>query len=495
MSLGPLIGAALKRAGERLALVDGARRWSAAALDRDAERLARALARHLSPGERVLLCMRNRAEYVLLQLALERAGLVRVPLNRLYTPNEVARVVASCRPAAAFCDTQTLERFPPAPDLWVCPMDGEDARGGPSWAALLAGQTGPLPAVGPDALCSISYTSGTSGTPKGVMMAHANWAAVYANMLADRDVRCDDVMVHVGPLTHASGAYLAPHLLRGAASVLVDMRSPKDLFAAIEEHRATLFACVPTVLTRLLASPDIDAHDLGSLRRIVHGAEPIPANTLRAALGRFGPILVQNYGLTEAMMTVAFLSETEHLHEGRPRVGCIGRPYTLVEVVLRAPGGEPVETGEVGEITIRSPHVMQGYWEMPEETDRVLKGGWLWSGDLGVREPDGMLRLVGRSKDLVISGGFNIYPAEVESFISAQPGVREVAAFGVPDPDWGERLVAFVAGDCEPSALERGAREALGIKAPKEWRTRPALPRTGNGKIDRAALKAELLGG
>lgn len=492
MPLAPLLRAALRRSGDRPALVHGELRLSAAELDELAERVALGLAARLPKGARVLLYMSNRAEYLILQIALERAALVRVPSNRLYTAVEVERVAEDAGASAIFCDEATRAQLSGMRGLWICSLDGE-AEDGPDWASLARSDGGSLPELAAADVASINYTSGTSGRPKGAVLTVGNWMAVYRNMLVDRDIRADDRLAHVGPLTHASGTYAVPHLLRGAANVIIDHGAPSDLFAAVERERITVFSCVPTLLTRLVSDPAAGRHDLGSLRRICYGAEPIPPNTLAAAERLFGPILVGNYGLTEAMMTVAFLSEQGHLEGERPADGLIGRPYTFIEVVLRAPDGSQVEAGETGEITIRSDHVMQGYWNKPAETADVLKGGWLWSGDLAVAEPRGMLRLVGRSRDLVICGGFNIYPLEVESLLAGLPGVREATAFGVPDAQWGERLVAVLAGRFDMEALRRTAKERLGIKTPKQWLVRDELPRTANGKIDKARLKSEVM--
>ncbi len=457
--------------------------------------MARTLAARYAPGGRVVLFMRNCIAFVVLQLACERAGLVRVPVNRLYTGGELDRIVGSAEPVALFHDAETAARVAQLTHrdgLWSCCVESD------SWTALLADPAlAPLPDVGPDTLCSLNFTSGTTGQPKGVMMSHANWASVYTNMLVDRDLRSDDRFLHIGPLTHASGAYIAPNLLRGAENILVDMNTPADLFDAIERHRATVFSCVPTVLTRIVADDASLDRDVSSLRRVIYGAEAIPQNTLRGATDLFGPILVQNYGLTEAMMTVCFASEADHASGDVAADQYIGRPYTFVEIVMRDDAGMPVPEGAVGELTIRAGQVMLGYWRMPEATAAVLQDGWLRSGDLAVREADGRIRLVGRAKDLVISGGFNIYPPEVEAWFCGIAGVTEAAVFGLPDADWGEKLIAVVACQAGSSTtvetLRRRAKTELGYKTPKRIEIRDSLPRTANGKVDKAALKHAML--
>ncbi|MDO8705429.1 MAG: AMP-binding protein [Sulfuricaulis sp.] len=488
-------------------LTYGNQHWTFAQFHAQFSAIAAGLLAQLGRGSRVGLFMSNRPEYVLLQFALEKAGLVRVPLNMRFTGHEVAAILEDCGASAVFFDSATFDRASvlaeKMPQLWWCQVDGREAIKGKNWASVTQA-VGPVPTLTQaDDLCTINYTSGTSGKPKGVMLSHRNWAALYRNMLIDRDMRCDDVVGHVGPLTHASGTYFVPWYLRGARNVIVEGASIDGLLEAIERERITVFTCVPTALTRIVNHPDIERFDLSSLRAIGYGAEPIPYNTLEKALDRFGSILTQNYGLTEAMMTVATLSPGDHLlpddgtGKPAPRVGCIGRPYTFVEVVLRGEDGEPVPVGEVGEITVRSEHVMQGYWNLPEETAKVLRDGWLWSGDLARCDDAGFITISGRSKDMLISGGFNIYPAEVEAVLTSHPCVLEAAVVGIPDAQWGEIPIAFVAlapGETLTAAqLVDYCKPLLGFKTPRRLRFVNAIPKNANGKVDKPKLKVEAL--
>lgn len=501
-TLSALTARAAQRFADRTALIGGGRSWSFAEFDRTAETLAAYLADILPKDARVGLFMANRPEYLLLQAALERAGLVRVPMNARLTAVEAAAIVADCSASAVFHDAETAVRVPQAANLWSCPVDGSAPKGGPSFADMQAAPTAGLRArleqrrPAPEDLASINYTSGSSGRPKGVMLSHRNWLGVTRNMLIDRDIRGTDVVAHIGPLTHASGTYFAPWFLRGATNVVVE-GGVDGLLDAIPALGVTTFTCVPTVLTRIVNHKDIDRIDTSSLRAIGYGAEPIPRNTLEKALKRFGPVLTQNYGLTEAMMTCVFLSPEDHFDaDGAPRIGCIGRPYSYVEIVARGQDGEPVAAGEIGELTVRADHVMRGYWGMPEETSKTLRDGWLWSGDLCRINATGLVTLTGRSKEMLISGGFNIYPQEVEAVLTSLADVAEAAVVGVPDADWGEIAVAFVspvpAATITADALRAGCKDILGFKTPKRFLIEENLPKNANGKVDKKALKARL---
>lgn len=501
-----LMAQAARAFGGKIALRHGERSWTFAEFDAAADHLASGVARRIAPGERVIVLMANRPDYVLLQCAIERAGLVRVPVNARSTAHELGVILADCEPAALFYDATTADRVAAAigvEKLWRAQVDGEAASGGPSYGELCGEPVdrSRLDRSSLDDLSSINYTSGTSGRPKGAMLTHRNWAAVYRNMLIDRDIRGDDVLAHIGPLTHASGTYFVPWFLRGGTSVIVEGGSIDGLLVAIPKHKVTVFTCVPTALTRIVNHPKLDSFDLSSLRMIGYGAEPIPRNTLDKALRKFGPILVNNYGQTEAMMTVCNLPAADLFEPGtkEPRVACIGRPYTFVEVIMRGPDGQPVAVGEIGELTIRSDHVMRGYWRMPEETAKALRNGWLWTGDLACMDEHGFITLTGRSKEMLISGGHNIYPQEVEAVLTSCPGVLEAAVVAQPDPDWGEIAVAFVSvaddSALAPEAIRTSVKPRLGIRTPKRIEIVPNLPKTTNGKVDKKLLRERLAAG
>jgi acyl-CoA synthetase (AMP-forming)/AMP-acid ligase II len=494
---------AADRFAEHTCLIDGSRSWTFAEFDNQCDRVARGLREMLRPGERVALFMSNRAEYLLLQFAVERASLVRVPINARSTANDLQVILIDCGATALFCDMATFDRTTEAlkiaPAIWMARVDSDIAEHGPAWTTLLHHPVDHAILLGdPDDLTFISYTSGSTGRPKGVMLNGRQWLAVIHNLLIDRDIRGTDIVAHIGPLTHASGIYFYPWFLRGACSILIEGGRIENLLKTIATERVTVFTCVPTVLTRIVNHPDIDRYDLSSVRAIGYGAEPIPRNTLEKAVARFGKILTQNYGQTEGYMTIAHLSPEDHfLPTGELRVGSIGVPYTFVEVILRAPDGSPVGTGEMGEITVRSDHVMTGYWNMPEETAKTHRGGWLWTGDLARCDTDGFLYLMGRSKEMLISGGYNIYPAEIEAVLTSHPKVLEAAVIGVPDSAWGEVAVAFVAiapnASIDTAELVGYCRPLLGFRVPKRFVYPHEIPKNANGKIDKKKLKDQFL--
>jgi acyl-CoA synthetase (AMP-forming)/AMP-acid ligase II len=470
----------------RVALRDGDRQWSFAEFWRDAESLAAGLRKAgCCPGDRLALWMGNCAEFLLLSLATEIAGLVRVPLNARYTRTEVAAILADCAPVLVAADASRARRLPQDQPVVV--------TGRPEWAELFADQSRvELYTSRPDELCSLNYTSGSTGKPKGVMLTHRNWMAVYRNLLIDRDIRGDDRLLHYGPLSHASGAYFMPFFLSGATSAVSEPRIG-GLLRSLERERSTVLTCVPSLLTRLLVDARSEKTSLAHLRQIGFGGEPMPANTLKSAIAKFGPILVPNYGLTEAMMTVCTLPAEQMLRDGEPRANVLGRAYRHVEIELRDADGRPVPDGEIGELCVRADHVMQGYWNRPDETAAVLRDGWLYSGDLARRDADGVFTLAGRSKDMLICGGFNIYPQEVAAVVAACPGVDEVAVVGMRDPGWGEIPVAFVAGQgLERRQLVAFSRPQLGIRTPRRWELVERLPRTPAGKVDVGSLQARL---
>ena len=468
-----------------------------------AERLAGA---GVVAGDRVLMSGPSSSRLVAAHAALLAMGAVVVPLNGAYRADEVRGVVADCRPAAALVEgvgepgewAQCIAET----DATVLVSDfdaaGLPAGEGPSGTARLdiAVQASER---GPDEPALIGYTSGTTGRPKGAVLSHANLlVSVRALELAWRWMP-DDVLVLALPLFHMHGLGVALHgtLTVGARAVLQPTFEPDAVFDAIREHQATMFFGVPTMYSRLSASPR--AAELSGLRLCVSGSAPMPAELHDAVREASGQHVIERYGMTETVMLVS------NPHDEPRRAGTVGFPLPGVEVrldALDASDGDgegeppadddaaPADPDTAAEILVRGPNVFSGYWERPAENAASFSDGWFRTGDLGQWD-DGYLRIVGRAKELIICGGFNVYPREVEEVIASHPDVAECAVAGEPDPEWGEVVVAYVVAerDFDDDELKDYVGERLAYyKRPRRTYRIPALPRNALGKVQRQML-------
>lgn len=442
---------------------------------------AQRLADLVPAGERLALLCSNSLDYIVMSLAAEVAGIIRVPLNIKATPAEIGVMTADCQPALI---------------AYEAPMSSLLAESG-SFRALEVGEIGRSvgmsePGVpNPADRCSITYTSGSTGKPKGVVLTHQNWHYVYTHMLIDRDIAQDDVLAVVGPLTHASWSYLYAVLLRGAQVVVFPAGDVEAMLAYAAHKPITLITCVPTVVSRMLSQMPSDHLLCSTLKWIGVGGAPMGPALLDRAMQVFGPRIVLNFGQTEAMMTCSFY-DLRHESPREDAASFIGRPYAFTEMVIMDNDAKPVALGETGEICIRGPHTMLEYWGEPELTAGTLRDGYVWTGDLGVEVEPGLFKMVGRAKEIIISGGFNIYPLEVESVVSALPGIDEVAVVGIPCEEWGEKVICFFStldGAAQNSDdLRAEIKPRLGIKTPKTFYHLPTLPKAPTGKIDKKAL-------
>jgi long-chain acyl-CoA synthetase len=311
-----------------------------------------------------------------------------------------------------------------------------------------------------------------------------------------------DCLLHAAPMSHGSGLYLVPYLLAGAAQVIPESGGfdPAEVFSLASVHRGAGMFAAPTIVRRLVEHAAAHSPPLDGLRTVVYGGGPMYVADLLRALDVMGPRFAQIYGQGESPMTITALAKRFVNDRAHPRhlarIASVGLPQSGVEVAVRDADGRDLPPGEVGEVCVRGPVVMSGYWRTPEATARALRDGWLWTGDLGAFDEEGFLALKDRSKDLIISGGSNIYPREVEEALLTHPGVAEVSVVGRPDPEWGEAVVAFVvAGDPPPTAAQLDAHCLCAIarfKRPKEYRFVAELPRNNYGKVLKTELRALL---
>ncbi len=448
---------------------------TAGALDTASRRVAARFHRAgLRPGDRVLMSAAASAPYVTAHLGALRLGLVVVPANTAYREREVAHLVTDAEPAAAVVDDAdrgAWVRRAAGPDVVVVGPE-VDLPDGPG-AGL------DLDAAAPSDPALLGYTSGTTGTPKGAVLSHANLLATTEAVRLAWRWSTDDRLVLALPLFHLHGLGVGLHgtLLAGASVVLLPRFDAGAVLDAARRHDATLFFGVPTMYSRLAGSPRLA--ELSRLRLCVSGSAPLPPELFRRVAAGCGREPLERYGMTETGMNVS------NPHDGERRAGTVGFPLPGVEVRL---AGDT----STGEILLRGPNVFSGYWRNPEATDESFAGGWFRTGDIGELDADGYLRIAGRQKELIITGGYNVYPREVEDVLLTHPAVAEVAVAGVADEEWGEVVTAWVVpagAPPEPKALlDHAADQLAGFKCPRAVHFVDSLPRNALGKLLRHQL-------
>lgn len=358
--------------------------------------------------------------------------------------------------------------------------------------------------VQPDDLAWLFYTSGTTGMPKGAMLTHRNLMAMTMNFYADicPGFGPDDVVLHAAPLSHGSGIYALPNIGKAATNVILGSKSfdPELIFKTIQEYRVTNMFAAPTMIKLMVESPAVDRYDHSSLRALNYGGAPMLVEDLKQVMARLGPCLVQLFGQAESPMTITYLPHRDHLLDGSPdqmkRLSSAGFPRTDVEVKIFDGDDKELSPGETGEIVTRSDLVMKGYWRNPEATAETMKNGWLHTGDMGYMDERGYLFIMDRSKDMIISGGENIYPREIEEVLIRHEAVREVAVIGIPDPKWGEAIKAVVALLPGRSATEEDLisfckNNIASYKKPKSVDFVDELPKNNYGKVLKRDLRAK----
>ena len=383
---------------------------------------------------------------------------------------------------------------------FICLGDGPGGDLGYESLLESATDTAPEPLIDPGDLAWVFYTSGTTGRPKGAMLTHRNLLSMMESFLTDiNPTKPDDVLLHAAPITHGSGLAIFHHIARGAANAFPSTSSldPPKVFAAIQRYRATTMFLAPTMINILAASPDKSRYDLSSLHTVFYGGGPMHTEHIVEAVGTFGNIFVQIFAQGEAPMTVTTLPREEHQVDGDPlrlkRLASAGREVTGTQVRIMDDQDREVPPGQMGQIVVRGDLVMKGYWNNPEATAETLRGGWLHTGDLGYMDSEGYVFITDREKDMIISGGANIYPREVDEVIVQHPAVTEVAVVGVPDSQWGESVKALVvlregAHATEAEIIEYCRQRLASYKKPKSVEFLPSLPKNAYGKV----LKREL---
>jgi len=482
----------------RPALFEGDRllRDYGALADRAARLAAALLAAGLQPGDRVAIFMRNHPAYLEVLYGAWWAGLAVVPMNAKLHRREAQWILDHAQARWAFI-TPDVGAGLQAPDRTV------DASG-PGYEALLGLAPAAIAERGPDDLAWLFYTSGTTGKPKGVMLTHRNLMTMGLTYFVDVDpVDAGDAIVYGAPMSHGAGLYAIPHVMAGARHVVPTSGGfePAELFAlAAALGRLSMFAA-PTIVKRLVDHAQATGADCAGFKTIVYGGAPMYAADIERAIRVMGQRFVQIYGQGETPMVGTalgrrFLYDTAHPRHAQ-RLASVGVAQTPVMIRIATADGRPVPAGEVGEVLVRGDTVMAGYWRDPEATAAAIRDGWLFTGDMGSLDQDGFLTLKDRSKDVIISGGSNIYPREVEEVLLLASGVAEVAVVGAPDPEWGEVVVAFVVarpgGQVDTAELDALCLEHIGrFKRPKRYELVAGLPKNNYGKVLKRTLREQL---
>jgi fatty-acyl-CoA synthase len=489
VNLFALLDQAAARFADRGALYLGEQQRSTwAELRERALRLGASISRLGPPGARIAIASENCPEIVELMFAVWAAERVFVPINYKLHPREMEQILDDANVTHVFASAKIAEGLSP---LTSIPIDVIGADGYESRFDTPA--LAPPVNTDPSTLAWLFYTSGTTGRSKGAMLSHRNLMAMTVAHLADFDDPDENCsLIHGAPMSHGSGLYVPPYVLRGARQVVPasGVFEPGEFLDLCEHHPGCSAFLAPTMVQRLVQTGRSCPHNL---KTVVYGGGPMYIDSLKKAMAAFGPIFVQLYGQGEAPMTITGLRRTDHLDADDAILGSVGYARSGVDVAVLAADGRPAAIGEMGEIVCRGDVVMSGYWKNPEATTATLKDGWLHTGDMGSFDADGFLTLRDRSKDVVISGGSNIYPREVEEVLIEHPGVSEACVVGAPDEDWGEVVVAFIVGSASAAELDAYLLERIArFKRPKRYEFVDAIPKNSYGKVLKRALREQL---
>ncbi len=485
----------------------GQRQLTAREMAEMVSRYAQALeSKGLGQGTQMSVLALNRPEVLFNMGASQISATRTTPLHPMGSVDDQAYVLEDCGAKALIFDPDNFterarelaERVPTIEHfLALGPTEfGEDLN-----ALAMTFEPKPLvaPVVQAEDVAGISYSGGTTGKPKGIMSTYRGGASMTTIQMAEWEWPDEVRFLICTPLSHAGAAFFTPTLLKGGSLTVLPGFDPEKFMQTVEEHRITATMLVPTMIYVLLDHPKFGEYDLSSLQTVFYGASAISPTRLSEAIRRMGPIFFQFYGQAECPMTISVLRKGDHDPDNLERLASCGRPVPWVHVALLDDDGNEVPHGEPGEICVRGPLTMKGYLNKPEQTDEAFAHGWLHTGDVARADDEGFLYIVDRKKDMIVTGGFNVYPREVEDVISTHPGVSAVAVIGVPDERWGESVKAVVVPrpghEIDPDEIIALVKEAKGsVQAPKSVDLADSIPLSALGKPDKKALRARYWG-
>ncbi len=500
---------AAARYGPREAVVDGARRLRFRDVYDRSKRVANALLAHrLAPGDRVAKLMGNRAEIIEINFGVAMAGGASLNLHGRNVLEEHVHILNHSEAAFLFLDERHREyaaelrkECPHLRHIVAVGWEGEEegAAAHEDWLRRSAAAS-PEVILAPDSLFHLHYTSGTTGQPKGVVNTHRTHRAWLSKFFRNLDYRLNprDSMLHAGPMTHASFNFIETTFLRGARNIIMPRFEPGLFFGMVQQEGATTTYLVSTMVQRLIEWEGIERADASRLHTITYGAAPISEDNLRRAIERIGPVFRQTYGLTEARQPIAILDPWDHVVDGTPRerrrLASCGRAAAGVELELLDEEDRPVAAGETGEICVRGDYAMAGYWKNPEATAQTMRGGWVHTGDLARADEEGYLYILDRKSEMIITGGFNVYPSEVERALCRHPAIAEALVIGTPDDRWGEAVKAMVVlhpgeSPAPSEIIDFTQKHIAGFKKPRHIEFLREIPKNAQGKILRREIR------
>lgn len=496
-----------KNRPDKVAIIDGEKRFTYKEFAARVALLAGALEQAgVKKGDRVALLLLNESRYLELLYGITLLGAVAVPLNVRLSPTELDFILKDSGAKLLFLHKEFLPLVPKLrseveniEQYVLCEDDGEDGVIGYEELLAVADAVELVGRAVEDDIAGIFYTGGTTGMPKGVMLTHRNLLSNAYNVGLALSYTADDVYLHAAPMFHlADGASTFAITVVGGTHAHVRMFEPNQVLKTIQEARVTCCLLVPTMITILIHTPTIKEYDISSWRKVLYGASPCPPEVLKKAKQLLPIQFFQGYGQSEAAPVLTFMMPKDHVTKGEERLvarlASCGQPLSGVEVRCFNANDEDVKPGEVGEIVARGPNVMKGYWNRPEETEAALRGGWLRTGDMATVDEENFFFIVDRKKDMIVTGGENVYSIEVENVVYTHPAVLEVAVVGVPDERWGEavRAVIVVRKDAtltEEELISHCRSYLANYKVPKSVDFVSELPKSGAGKILKRNLR------